>query len=167
MARQATTGQAARALGLAPVTLQKYAQAGRVPCDTTPGGHRRFDIDETRVALGVPSRTVEVVRDIASKWVQCLPDRLKPVRLGVFGSVARGEDSSSSDVDLFVVRQASVQRWDRVWGRAKADLMVAICDALGGRDVDLLDLGADELERFLQGSPSLAESLERDLVLVA
>jgi hypothetical protein len=28
-----------------------YARDGRIPFDTTPGGHRRFDIEEVRTAL--------------------------------------------------------------------------------------------------------------------
>jgi hypothetical protein len=28
-----------------------YARNGRIPFDTTPGGHRRFDIEEVRTAL--------------------------------------------------------------------------------------------------------------------
>ena len=45
------TAEVAEALGLRPATVQQYARNGRVPFDTTPGGHRRFDIDEVRAAL--------------------------------------------------------------------------------------------------------------------
>jgi hypothetical protein len=38
-------------LGLAPATVQKYARDGRIPFDLTPGGHRRFDVEEVRAAL--------------------------------------------------------------------------------------------------------------------
>lgn len=145
---------------MTPVTLQKYAQSGRVPC-TTPGGH----VDEVSQALG--ARSLDVVQVVVQEWASCLPAHLEPVWLGVFGSVARGQDLSSSDVDLLVVRSPRVRLWGRAWGRAKADLMAALSNALDGRGVDLLDIGADELEKFLQGSPDLAKSLDRDLVRVA
>lgn len=45
------TGEVASALGLRPATVQMYARNGRIPFDTTPGGHRRFDVDEVRAAL--------------------------------------------------------------------------------------------------------------------
>lgn len=51
MARTATTGEVARALRVGPATVRKYARQHRVPFDTTPGGHRRFDIDEAVAAL--------------------------------------------------------------------------------------------------------------------
>lgn len=51
--RDATTQQVATALRLRPATVQLYARNGRIPFDTTPGGHRRYNIDEVREALGV------------------------------------------------------------------------------------------------------------------
>ncbi|QMU75973.1 hypothetical protein GXW83_09720 [Streptacidiphilus sp. PB12-B1b] len=50
--RKASSSQLAAALGLRPATVQTYARNGRIPFDTTPGGHRRFNIDEVRAALG-------------------------------------------------------------------------------------------------------------------
>lgn len=45
-ARSSTTwvslGEASRLLGIAPGTLRRWADAGRIPVFTTPGGHRRF-----------------------------------------------------------------------------------------------------------------------------
>jgi hypothetical protein len=43
---------AAVALGVAPATLRRWADSGRVPCDRTAGGHRRFDVSKVRDALG-------------------------------------------------------------------------------------------------------------------
>ena len=51
MPRELSTSEAAAALQISPATLQKYAREGRVPFDTTPGGHRRFDLAEIRRAL--------------------------------------------------------------------------------------------------------------------
>ncbi len=53
LARTATTAEVAAALGLRPATVQGYARNGRIPFDTTPGGHRRFDVDEVRAVLDV------------------------------------------------------------------------------------------------------------------
>jgi len=57
--RAASTADVAAALGLRPATVQMYARNGRIPFDTTPGGHRRFDVDEVRAALDLrPSAPV-------------------------------------------------------------------------------------------------------------
>lgn len=53
MNRTATTEQVAAALHVKPATVRKYAREQRLPFDTTPGGHRRFDVDEAvRAVLG-------------------------------------------------------------------------------------------------------------------
>jgi len=49
--RVLSAGQVARALGLAPKTIQHHASRGRMPFDLTPGGHRRYNLAETRQAL--------------------------------------------------------------------------------------------------------------------
>jgi hypothetical protein len=53
--RDQTSAQIGQALGLAAATVQKYARDRRIPCDLTPGGHRRFNLDEVRGALYSPS----------------------------------------------------------------------------------------------------------------
>jgi excisionase family DNA binding protein len=54
--RTATSSQVATTLGLRIATVQRYARDGRIPSDKTPGGHRRFDIDEVRAALSQESK---------------------------------------------------------------------------------------------------------------
>ncbi len=49
--RAATTSEVAAQLGLASATVQKYAREGRIPFGTTPGGHRRFNVEEVRAVL--------------------------------------------------------------------------------------------------------------------
>jgi hypothetical protein len=51
MARTATTRQVAAALHVQPATVRKYAREHRLPYDTTPGGHRRFSIEEALHAV--------------------------------------------------------------------------------------------------------------------
>jgi excisionase family DNA binding protein len=57
VARPATTAEVAASMGLRPATVQMYARNGRIPFDTTPGGHRRFDIEEVRAALDLHQGT--------------------------------------------------------------------------------------------------------------
>lgn len=53
MARTATTRQVALALHVTESTVQAYSRESRIPFDRTPGGHRRYDIDEVRASFGV------------------------------------------------------------------------------------------------------------------
>ncbi len=52
MARTATTEEVAAALHVKPPTVRKYARESRIPFDTTPGGHRRYDLSEVAAAIG-------------------------------------------------------------------------------------------------------------------
>ena len=51
----------ARALNVSGETIRYHARQGRIPFAVTPGGHRRFDIDEVKEALGMqtPKKAVE------------------------------------------------------------------------------------------------------------
>lgn len=49
--RRATSSEVAAALGLKAATIQLRARQGRIPFGLTPGGHRRFDVDEVRAAF--------------------------------------------------------------------------------------------------------------------
>jgi excisionase family DNA binding protein len=44
---------AAAALGVSPNTVRRWADAGRIPCQRSRGGHRRFAVSEVRAAIGL------------------------------------------------------------------------------------------------------------------
>ncbi|MDQ6726142.1 MAG: helix-turn-helix domain-containing protein [Actinomycetota bacterium] len=58
--RYLTPGEVARSLHVSPKTINRWANAGRIPCIVTLGGHRRFrpeDVDavvEAMSARGAP-----------------------------------------------------------------------------------------------------------------
>lgn len=66
MPRTATTEELVRALQIGPATVRRYARQRRVPFDTTPGGHRRFDIDEAVAALSGTSGNEQDVRAVGT-----------------------------------------------------------------------------------------------------
>jgi excisionase family DNA binding protein len=53
MARTASTQQVAAALSVTESTVRAYSRDSRIPFGRTTGGHRRYDIDEVRAALGI------------------------------------------------------------------------------------------------------------------
>jgi excisionase family DNA binding protein len=77
MPRDATTEEVAAALHVKPATVRKYAREHRIPFDTTPGGHRRFDIDEAVNAMraeSAPSEDVEAAESVeAGPYVRVPP----------------------------------------------------------------------------------------------
>lgn len=60
MSRSLTTKELGRQLGVSEQTVRYHARKGTFPYDPTPGGHRRYDLDEVRAALrgiGAPANT--------------------------------------------------------------------------------------------------------------
>lgn len=138
MARSLTSKGVAAALGVSERSVRLYAQAGRIPFSTTPGGHRRFDLAEVHDALreggARATPTMDLLRsrraEIASRAARHGASNVR-----VFGSVATGDASVGSDVDLLVTLEA---------GRTYADvdeLEADLADLLG-HDVDVLTEGA-------------------------
>lgn len=66
--RSLTTSAVAGALRLSPGAVAGYARRGAIPCDVTPGGHRRYNLDEVRAALGQakakPLRRSQLVQQV-------------------------------------------------------------------------------------------------------
>lgn len=59
MKRTMTTSQVADELGLSASAVQKYARNGDIPFETTPGGHRRYDLAEVAQALYPPKSALQ------------------------------------------------------------------------------------------------------------
>jgi uncharacterized protein len=81
--------------------------------------------------------------------IQEVSDKLRPVferygilRAIVFGSIASGEPSRRSDLDLFVVQDTDKRFLDRYHG-----IFTDITDVIRDRDVDLLIFTPDEVLR--------------------
>lgn len=70
-------------------------------------------------------------------------ERRRILRAIVFGSLARGEASRRSDLDLIVVQDT-----DKRWLDRYDDLLREIVQAVPGRDVDLLIYTPQELARL-------------------
>lgn len=163
--RAATTSEVASDLGLATTTVQKYAQQGRIPFDTTPGGHRRFDVDEVRQALAPASdlrdAAVAAIRERVTGW------SVAPVHVSVFGSVARASAGPDSDLDVFVVRPAGIRVIDPVWSRQRLDLVLGVRSDVG-RPLDLSEYGVDDLAREIRaGRRRFLNGVADEGVLVA
>ncbi|OUR75804.1 hypothetical protein A9Q75_17035 [Colwellia psychrerythraea] len=54
-----TPAEAAKLLHVAPTTIRHWAQIGRLPFITTPGGHRRFDKNDILSLMSQPKTNVK------------------------------------------------------------------------------------------------------------
>src|SRR3954471_17110464 len=88
---------------------------------------------------------------------------LRPVLALVFGSVARGDASEESDLDLLVVRPAGVRPDSSVWEAQLAGLERS-ATAWTGNDARVLELDERELHQQAATEPAVLEAARDGVV---
>ena len=103
MGRTASTRQVALALHVTESTVQAYSRDGRIPFDTTPGKHRRYDIGEVRASLGLgdPAALAPMVSSgigAGAEFQRSAMATLDAERRAVVGEIMAGADQAPADV---------------------------------------------------------------------
>ncbi|HET7443426.1 MAG TPA: MarR family transcriptional regulator [Solirubrobacterales bacterium] len=91
---------------------------------------------------------------------------LPPLHLSIFGSAARGDGSTESDVDVFVVRPADVDADHEGW-RAQIDTFAESIYSWSGNFAGISEVGVDELELLRRERPPVLDELERDSLRIS
>jgi predicted transcriptional regulator len=86
---------------------------------------------------------------------------LKPDHVSIFGSAARAEGGTSSDIDLFVVRPDNIHEDDPAW-RAQLDNLAADTYRWTGNHLAIAEVDARELRRLRRERPPIVEDLHSD-----
>jgi predicted nucleotidyltransferase len=92
--------------------------------------------------------------------------RIAPDSAAIFGSAARGDGSTESDVDVFLVRPDAVDEDDSEWRRQVADLSAAI-SRWSGNPASVIEISAAEAGGLSERQATIAEQLLRDAVYLA
>jgi DNA-binding transcriptional ArsR family regulator len=101
----------------------------------------------------LPEQIVERLREAIAGWI------LPPVLAMLFGSVATGQATSTSDLDLLIVRPRDRETEDPTWSRQLGDLQ-ALAASSSGNDARILEYGQDELTS--SGSEAVLSDALRD-----
>lgn len=122
-----------------------------------------------REHLAAPA--VELLADVRAELERRLRDeiagwKIAPVHLSVFGSAARGDGDTQSDIDLFVVRPPRVAEDDAPW-RAQLDTLSDHVHAWTGNHVGLSEVSAADLRRLRRQRPPVVDELRRDAITLA
>lgn len=89
-----------------------------------------------------------------------------PVHVSVFGSLARGEGDTGSDIDLFVVRPKSVEHEDPQW-RDQLDLLARKVQRWTGNPAGIVEVGEEEIPGLRKEAPPILAQLRADAITVA
>ena len=109
---------------------------------------------------GLRSELERRLRDEISDW------ELAPAHASIFGSAARGDGDTRSDIDLFVVRPPGVAEDDRRW-RAQLERLSDRVYAWTGNHAGLSEVPAADLRRLRRERPAVVEELGRDAITLA
>ena len=131
------------------------ARTGRPPGPQPPGGARarRHDGGASGDPLHAQSRPHRRTggagaRRPATRASRSYPRRdcgveLAPVHASVFGSAARGDGDAASDIDVFVVRPATVAEDDATW-RGQLDSLADDITRWTGNHAGISEVGPDD-----------------------
>ncbi len=89
----------------------------------------------------------------------------EPVSVIAFGSFARGEADTDSDIDLVVIRADEVDDDDERWSDS-IDVWRRQVRTITGNDVEIIEATTSEATRKLRGRSELWRNIEREGVVV-
>jgi predicted transcriptional regulator len=138
--------------------LVKREEAGRTFLYTLNRNHLLASVVEQMA--GAQAELIQRLRDEIGQW------RVAPFHASLFGSAARGDGDTESDIDLFVVRLAEVESDDSVW-REQIDGLAYAVRGWTGNNVGIVDVGRGELAKLRRSRPPVVTELERDAVDLA
>ncbi len=107
--------------------------------------------------MGLRRALVDRLRTELAGWP------LQPLHASLFGSAARGEGSTASDIDVFLVRHGAVEVEDARW-RGQLDRLGDLVVSWTGNHVGIAEVPEQELVRLRLDRPRVVEDLERDAV---
>ncbi|MCZ7589168.1 MAG: nucleotidyltransferase domain-containing protein [Gaiella sp.] len=121
-----------------------------------------------REHLAAPA--VEVLADIRAELERRLRDeigswKIAPVHLSLFGSAARGDGDTKSDIDIFVVRPREVPGDDPHW-REQLDTLSDQVLAWTGNHVGLSEMSEADIRRLRRERPPVVAELSRDAIAI-
>lgn len=122
-----------------------------------------------REHLGAPA--VELLAGIRAELERRLRAEIAeweiaPAHVSLFGSAARGDGDTRSDIDIFVVRLAGVAEDDARWRQQLERLADHVRDWTGNHAA-LSEVGVADVRRLRREHPPVVDELRRDAITLA
>ena len=109
---------------------------------------------------GIRAELERRLRDEIAAW------HIAPAHASLFGSAARGDGDTRSDIDVFVVRPARVAEDDPEW-RAQLEHLADHVYAWTGNHAGLSEVAATDVRRLRREQPPIIEDLRRDAITLS
>ena len=109
------------------------------------------------VLAGMKSELARRLRHAVENWI------LSPTAALMFGSAARGDGDTASDIDILIIRPKGVDDEDGIWRRQLGDLSRSVSRWTGNR-ASIAEVAEKELARLLEENAPIVSDLQQDSV---
>jgi len=122
-----------------------------------------------REHLGAPA--IELLADVRLELQRRLREeiaswQIAPVHASIFGSAARGDGDTTSDIDIFVVRPRGVSDDDASWREQLARLSDHVLEWTGNH-AGLSEVSEADTRRLRRERPPIVDELGHDAITIA
>jgi predicted transcriptional regulator len=133
-------------------------EAGRTFLYTLNRNHLFAPVVEQMAAARM--ELIQRLRDEIGSW------RMPAAHVSLFGSAARGDGDTSSDIDLFVVRPEDVDAEDRGW-REQGNCLADAVRGWTGNNAGIVEVSEGELPGLRREQPPVVAELQQDAIDLA
>ena len=91
---------------------------------------------------------------------------IRPMHVSMFGSAARGDGDTDSDIDLFIVRPEGMDVEDATW-RDQLDKLADSVRRWTGNHAGIVELSAGDLVELRRRRPPVLDELDADAITLA
>lgn len=98
---------------------------------------------------------IERLRERLAGW------EVQPIHASIFGSAARGDGDTGSDIDILVIRPRKVEEEDERW-RSQIDTLAAAIHSWTGNHAGITELSERQLPRLRRERPPVVENVAAD-----
>ncbi|HMJ03067.1 MAG TPA: nucleotidyltransferase domain-containing protein [Conexibacter sp.] len=142
---------------LAEHGLVERQEAGRALLFTLNREHLAAPAVE--LLAGMRTELVRRVEVAIGRW------ETSPIHVSIFGSAARGDGDTHSDIDLFVVRPRNVGEDQELW-QAQREELAGLVEGWTGNHAGIAEIGEDDLVRLRDERPPIVAELVEDAIVV-
>lgn len=112
------------------------------------------------ILAGLKDELLHRLREAIAQW------DIPPVHASLFGSAARGDGDTSSDIDLLLIRARDVAADDPRW-RHQLDALSASVIHWAGNRLSIAEVTEDDVRRMREDDGSILQEMDEDTILLA
>jgi len=123
-----------------------------------------YSLNREHLAAPAVSSLADLRAELVRRLKQSLQGwKTRPLHASLFGSAARGDGKTSSDIDVFVVRPSAIDENDQRW-REQLERLSRDVHRWTGNHLGLAEVSKHDVRRLRRIKPAVASELRRDAI---